>query len=124
MEFLNLSGSTAKLTGWPLTSLVRLESPWQARHSSFAGFCAAEGTVPISRTERSVPNTTAHFMAAGLLSFAKLANVRHEVGDLSLFQFVRICRHFALAFGDDGGEIGVRHLLDFRRSKIMRSHAL
>ena len=32
IEFLNVSGLTYKLNGFPLTSLPKVESPWQARH--------------------------------------------------------------------------------------------
>src|SRR5579864_9103937 len=61
MEFLKASALTYKLTALPLTSFVRVESPWHARQSSLLGlgstfFCPAKTGVESANTRPSTPN--------------------------------------------------------------------
>lgn len=116
MESLNFAGSTYRLTGLPATSLVRVESPWQARQSSLAGFCAlAAGKDSIAHAAKASVMVADRFITAALFTLAELPNVGHEFLHLRFGQLALVGRHLGFAFVGDLSELCVGLLLNLRR---------
>jgi hypothetical protein len=81
-------------------------------------------TLRAEKQHGSDPLRAAAVLGAILLLLLQGANILHDVTDLGVRQLAFLRGHLALAVGDDGGHVGIGHLLHFRATERLESHAL